>query len=101
MAAINFPDSPTLNQVFTVDSKTWKWDGSSWTGVPYTITGDVGPQGPQGPQGATGATGPQGATGATGPQGATGATGPQGPAGPTGPAVSAGKIIAMSIVFGG
>jgi hypothetical protein len=42
--------------------------------------------------------GPQGIQGETGATGATGATGDTGP---TGPAASAGKIIAMSIVFGG
>lgn len=28
--AINFPDSPTLNQTFSVGDITWKWDGSTW-----------------------------------------------------------------------
>ena len=30
MAAIDFPNSPSLNQEFTVGSKTWIWDGTSW-----------------------------------------------------------------------
>ncbi len=50
MAAIDFPNSPTLNQVFTVDSKTWQWNGSAWVGIPYTITGAQGPQGVPGEQ---------------------------------------------------
>lgn len=28
--AIDFPNSPSLNQTFTVGQVTWKWDGSSW-----------------------------------------------------------------------
>ena len=28
--AINFPNAPTLNQTFTVDDKTWSWDGIAW-----------------------------------------------------------------------
>lgn len=34
--AINFPDSPTLNQTYTVGSVTWKWDGTTWTAVTLT-----------------------------------------------------------------
>lgn len=30
MAAIDFPNSPTLNQQFTAAGKTWFWNGSSW-----------------------------------------------------------------------
>jgi hypothetical protein len=30
MAAIDFPNTPSLNQEFTVGSKTWIWDGTSW-----------------------------------------------------------------------
>jgi microcystin-dependent protein len=28
--AIDFPNSPSTNDEFTVGSKTWKWDGSAW-----------------------------------------------------------------------
>lgn len=69
---IDFPDSPTLNQVFTAGAKTWQWDGTKWAGIATT-----GPQGPAGPKGDTGDVGPMGPAG---PTGATGATGPQGPA---------------------
>ena len=31
--AINFPDSPTLNQEFTAANRTWKWDGTTWVSV--------------------------------------------------------------------
>jgi hypothetical protein len=27
---IDFPDSPTLNQEFTVNGITWKWNGTAW-----------------------------------------------------------------------
>ena len=30
MAALNFPDSPTINDEFTVDGRTWKWTGVFW-----------------------------------------------------------------------
>lgn len=30
---INFPDSPTLNQVFSAAGRTWKWDGTTWVSV--------------------------------------------------------------------
>lgn len=104
MAAINFPDSPSVNQIHTVGSISWKWTGIAWETVGYDYAqGDPGPTGPTGPQGDLGPTGPTGPAGAdstvvgpTGPQGATGpagangATGPAGSAGPTGPAGSAG-----------
>jgi hypothetical protein len=82
--AIDFPNSPTLNQVFTVGSNSWKWNGTLWNVVRQT-TGASGPSGPSGAQGASGPSGPSGASGATGPSGATGATGPSGPSGPSGP----------------
>jgi hypothetical protein len=30
MTAITFPASPYVNQIFTVGSKSWQWDGSVW-----------------------------------------------------------------------
>jgi hypothetical protein len=33
MTAINFPDSPTLNQEFTVGNSIYTWDGLVWNAV--------------------------------------------------------------------
>ncbi len=33
MTAINFPDSPTINQVFTAASRSWVWNGTVWDAV--------------------------------------------------------------------
>jgi hypothetical protein len=46
MAALNFPSSPVLNQVFTANGKSWRYDGSSWKtfyvlGVPSGGTGNT------------------------------------------------------------
>ena len=78
MSAINFPDSPSVNDLFTVDDRTWKWTGSTWDSVEVitTVSGPTGPTGPAGPTGPTGAN-----STVTGPTGATGPTGPTGPAG--------------------
>ena len=35
--AINFPDSPSLNDTFTVNDVTWKWDGTTWKGLAGTF----------------------------------------------------------------
>jgi hypothetical protein len=113
MAAIDFPNSPALNQEFTSGNTTWKWDGVSWNTIRTPVVGPTGPTGPTGSIGATGAwsyaseTPPTGAvegqawfdpntggififydgywveTGAA-PLGPTGPTGSQGIQGPTG-----------------
>ena len=36
MASINFPSNPTLNQTYTQDSTTWKWNGIAWILQPNT-----------------------------------------------------------------
>ena len=46
MAALNFPSSPILNQVFTANGKSWRYDGTSWKtfyvlGVPSGGTGNT------------------------------------------------------------
>ena len=88
MTAINFPDSPTVNDLFTVNDRTWKWTGSAWNTVEELVIGPTGPTGPTGNTGAAGAdstvTGPTGDTGPTGPTGLTGNTGATGPTGATG-----------------
>lgn len=30
MAALDFPTSPTVNQTYTANGKTWRWDGTTW-----------------------------------------------------------------------
>jgi hypothetical protein len=69
MAAIDFPNSPTVNQLFTSGSQTWIWTGTVWNLV---ISQVVGPTGPQGSTGAaSNVTGPTGARGAFVAQAAT------------------------------
>jgi hypothetical protein len=91
MSAVDFPNSPSINDTFTVGTRTWKWNGTTWDAVitttvvgptgPQGIKGDQGIQGIQGPKGDTGATGAQGIQGLKGDTGATGATGNTGPQG--------------------
>ena len=66
---LNFPDSPTLNQVYTSGSNSWQWDGTVWNAISSSQVGI------DGANGITGATGPAGVTGPTGPIGPTGADG--------------------------
>ncbi len=33
MAAIDFPNSPTTGQLFTVGDITWEWTGTVWQGL--------------------------------------------------------------------
>ena len=66
---LNFPNSPSLDQIYTVGSNSWQWDGTVWNAISSSQIGI------DGANGITGATGPAGATGATGPIGPTGADG--------------------------
>ena len=85
MALINFPTSPSLNDEYTFEGRTWLWNGSGWEIKALVAPpGATGPTGATGPVGATGATGVAGADGATGVQGVQGATGPTGVQGPVG-----------------
>ena len=61
MAAIDFPNSPTLNQVFTSGIQSWKWDGTVWNLLVSTVVGATGPTGAQGA--ASTVTGPTGSRG--------------------------------------
>lgn len=80
--AIDFPNSPSLNQIYDYDGRSWQWNGVAWRAYSASF-------GPIGPTGATGAastvTGPTGSEGAastvTGPTGFTGSTGATGPGG--------------------
>src|SRR6056300_1421923 len=36
--AINFPDSPSVNDTHTVGDRTWKWDGTVWSIVVGTTS---------------------------------------------------------------
>jgi hypothetical protein len=31
--AMNFPDSPSINQQFTAGGRTWAWNGSAWNSI--------------------------------------------------------------------
>ena len=42
--AINFPSNPTLNQTFTSGTKTFVWNGTSWTYTEFNISVDTTPQ---------------------------------------------------------
>ena len=58
MAAVNFPNNPSVNDTHTSSGSTWKWDGGVWQRL-----GVAGPQGSQGVQGAQGHQGRQGSVG--------------------------------------
>ena len=47
--AIDFPNSPQVNDIYTYGSQQWKWTGTAWDLV---VTAVVGPTGPTGAQGA-------------------------------------------------
>jgi len=44
MSAIDFPNSPSLNEVFTVGNRSWTWTGAVW----QTVTTQLGNQGDKG-----------------------------------------------------
>ena len=37
MAALNFPAAPSVNDLYTANGSTWKWDGTSWNIVPANV----------------------------------------------------------------
>ena len=51
--ALNFPNSPSLNDLHEENQTKWRWNGSSWIRVVTTTA--VGAQGLAGAQGAAGA----------------------------------------------
>jgi hypothetical protein len=83
MSAIDFPNTPSVNDTHTVGDRTWKWNGSQWKVVRSVLPGATGPTGPTGNTGST-VTGPTGAVGNTGAVGETGPTGSNGTNGNTG-----------------
>lgn len=127
MAAIDFPDTPSVNDQFTDGVSTWVWTGVAWDLIVSPV---VGPTGPTGASGAdSSVAGPTGPTGAftiqasTPPESAdpgdawfnseTGqiyvyyddywvesASSNIGPAGPTGPTGAAGPEGAASTITG-
>ena len=68
MPAIDFPNSPSVNDTHTVGNRVWKWNGTVWEVVRSTVPYATGATGPTGNTGSTGLTGVTGA----GPTGATG-----------------------------
>jgi hypothetical protein len=42
MTAIDFPNSPTVDDLFTVGDRTWKWTGSVWITVEEAVVGPAG-----------------------------------------------------------
>jgi hypothetical protein len=60
MPAIDFPNSPAVNDTFTVGSITWKWNGATWQSQGISVAGPTGPTGATGATGAAGPTGPAG-----------------------------------------
>lgn len=40
MAALDFPASPSVDDLYTANGSTWKWDGTSWNVVPAAATLD-------------------------------------------------------------
>ena len=80
--AISFPSSPALNQQYSYNGRTWKWNGVAWqsVGTAQGLQGTQGIQGVQGTQGTQGiqGLGSQGIQGLQGTQGLQGVQGPQG-----------------------
>ena len=60
--AINFPSSPSLNDVYTLGSRSWKYNGYGWALQPLTagFTGSIGYTGSKGDIGYTGSKGDTG-----------------------------------------
>jgi hypothetical protein len=81
MTAIDFPNTPSVGDLFTIGEITWEWNGIVWAGIGTPVSGpqgETGPVGPEGSQGIQGEQGPQGDQGIQGIQGEQGIQGPQG-----------------------
>lgn len=87
MAILDFPTSPTLNQTYTANGKTWTWNGVSWiANIGLGYAGSVGSLGYTGSVGAgyTGSKGVDGYAGSKGVDGYAGSAGINGYTGSTG-----------------
>lgn len=78
MAALDFPSSPILDQIFTSNDKTFVWDGQSWSSSTSAGGGGTGYTGSIGYTGSAGADGTIGVDGYTGSAGSNGYTGSAG-----------------------
>jgi len=47
MTAVDFPNSPTVGDIYTTGDISRKWDGTTWSIIATTITGPTGATGPQ------------------------------------------------------
>ena len=95
--AINFPDSPVVNDVYSLGGTSWVWNGASWVNQGTVTQGALGIQGTLGIQGATGSgsQGVQGVQGTTG-SGSQGVQGTSGAQGVSGVAANSYLMVAMS-----
>ena len=100
MPVFSFPSSPSLNDVYTDNGVSWKWNGTVWKKVTQLgATGDKGDKGNKGEKGDKGEKGQKGldGTGADGSKGDKGepstVAGPTGGTGPTGPTGSTGSSV--------
>lgn len=41
MAALNFPSSPTVDQIYTANGQSFKWDGTSWVSLSSIVGGTI------------------------------------------------------------
>jgi hypothetical protein len=87
--SINFPNSPSINDLYTFGTRTWRWSGSAWD---LLFSGTQGYTGSQGTIGYTGSQGGVGFTGSQGLDGSIGFTGSRGSTGFTGSAGTSDEI---------
>lgn len=62
MSRINFPNNPSLNDVYSFADRSWSWNGRSWKSI-STFVGFTGSQGDIGSVGFTGSRGERGPAG--------------------------------------
>ena len=86
--AIDFPNSPSINDVHSDGLASWTWTGYAWKRIPDPgAKGEPGIEGPTGPTGLTGSQGDKGEPGnvlAKGVKGEVGEKGVKGDVGPQG-----------------